>query len=1196
MDLSAQDWKYVGERAGSFVGREWVFAQVRSFLSGPPGAFLLRGDPGTGKTAVAARLAEASCGRAAPDSLTARPPVAEETISAAVFCRAGKTTVPELIQRLSRQLADAVDGFSDVLRATLAPEITVTDVHVEAHNIEGDVTGVRVVLNGLNDERAFSAGVAAPLRQLRELGAAEQIVLLVDAVDEAVTVGEVNTFSRLLGNLDGVHVIVTCRPDARVLVDFKNAARKVDLVVDAPPGEDDVHAYIRGRLRGQGPEAAIGVLADRIAKEATGNFLYAFYVTGALVQSESLGGMDENTARVLPLPTGGLPGVYEDFLDRQIGGDEMRWAEELRPVLAPLCVALGDGFTTAQLGAIASRLAARDFSPTKVRDVTRAAGQFLDGPRPNGPFRAYHQSFARFLADTQQNQNWPIDTTETRNAVLQALSDAVAEKPDGAKNWATADSYTKKYLATHAAISGRLDDFLADAGYLLAADPSRLLAVLSEATTAAGRSTAGVLRRAAYHYQTCSREEAASYLETQARQSGLHTLAEQIAQFDLPQPWATPWAQWRRPQQRLRLAPDEQIAAMTTGVFRGERIAVLATKGGQLQIRRVTDGTNALEPFMTHDPGLDVAPITVLTAGEADGQSLVLLGDSSGSVKAWNLLADPPVQTFQSSHGGTIVALALTEINGALAVLSVGLHEGRLWRWSDGAVIGSHDFNAYIRAADIGCYKQAPLIAYTARDRVDFRVFPVRVPIIDEEGSWPRLRHYDLFEPDTPRYYDDVTAVAVLHVADQTILISGDEKGYIWAWDMVFVGEGPEITPIGRHPHPHTAEWGSGISAVAIAEVSGKIIAASGDSSGKIKVWDVAQSRQIDDLPTAHTGVIKSLAVTEIDGSAVVISCADDAVRMWNLDESGSSDQPGITALTFADLHGTRVLFVGDDQGTVRVLGLSDGLPVAAAFQGHRGEVAAIAVDTIDGEIVALSGGVDGTVQVWDPSDATPLGDPYAEHEHVVTAVATRQMGGRLIAISGGYDDTVRIWDVASRARLGDPIRLGGSVPLGGVAFAELGTRSVFVTAANSRQPSIVQLQDLSDRTPVGSAVTLNGGAFGAVTTIQFDEQPMIVFSDYHGIIRIRGFNDRSHDVNFKCSQPGWSRGLAATTSNGQPVVMTGSHQNGLIDIWYIRSGRHQRIDIGSSILALAAGPDQTLAVGTKDGVILIRLLDAVIL
>jgi hypothetical protein len=337
MDLSQSDWKYVDERAGAFVGREWVFAQVRGFLSGAPGTFLLRGDPGTGKTAVAARLAQASCGRlGTADSL---PPVGERAISAGVFCRAGKATVAELAQRLSDQLAASVDGFTDTLQATAEPGITIRDVHVDVHgdvHAGGTVSGV--VLPRQDGKQAFSAGVAVPLRHLRERGAAEPIVLLVDAVDEAADVGEVNTFSRLLATLDEVHLIVTCRPDPSVLSDFRAAAHKLDLIADTP-ADDDVRRYIRNRLTGQGPAEAVDVLAGRVSGEADGNFLYAFYVTGTLTGSGSLAGMDEKAARGLPLPTGGLAGVYEDFLDRQIAGDQTRWARELRPVLAPLAVA-----------------------------------------------------------------------------------------------------------------------------------------------------------------------------------------------------------------------------------------------------------------------------------------------------------------------------------------------------------------------------------------------------------------------------------------------------------------------------------------------------------------------------------------------------------------------------------------------------------------------------------------------------------------------------------------------------------------------------------------------------------------------------------------------------------------------------------------------------------------------------------------
>ncbi len=69
-----------------------------------------------------------------------------------------------------------------------------------------------------------------------------------------------------------------------------------------------------------------------------------------------------------------------------------------------------------------------------------------------------------------------------------------------------------------------------------------------------------------------------------------------------------------------------------------------------------------------------------------------------------------------------------------------------------------------------------------------------------------------------------------------------------------------------------------------------------------------------------------------------------------------------------------------------------------------------------------------------------------------------------------------------------------------------------------------------------------------------------------------------------------WSHAIAASMLNGQPTIMAGIHEGGMIDIWNLRSRSHDQIDIGSSILALAVHPSQEIAVGTSDRIALNRL------
>src|SRR2546423_14435103 len=52
--------KYINACAHDFTGREWVFKRINDWLANPKGSrfFLMSGEPGSGKTAIASRLCQ----------------------------------------------------------------------------------------------------------------------------------------------------------------------------------------------------------------------------------------------------------------------------------------------------------------------------------------------------------------------------------------------------------------------------------------------------------------------------------------------------------------------------------------------------------------------------------------------------------------------------------------------------------------------------------------------------------------------------------------------------------------------------------------------------------------------------------------------------------------------------------------------------------------------------------------------------------------------------------------------------------------------------------------------------------------------------------------------------------------------------------------------------------------------------------
>ena len=379
------------------------------------------------------------------------------------------------------------------------------------------------------------------------------------------------------------------------------------------------------------------------------------------------------------MPEGGLPGVYRDFLRRELWSDDRAWSRRFGPVLGPLAVAQDEGLTTEQLRLVAGRLGEEPMTRTAIREVTRTARQFLDSPGPDRPFRVYHQSFADFLVDPEQNPDFLIDAAETHGAIVAAYA---AADP---LSW---DDYARRNLALHASKVGQLDHLLEDARFLLAADPVRLVPYLDAARSTPARATAAVYRQNAHHLATVDPPTRASQLELAAHHLGCRSLAANIADAVPDRPWQTLWCHGRRATgHQVLTGHGGEVAAVATGTLPdGTPVIVSGSDDRTVRAWRLADGTPAGEPLTGHG-----GPVKAVATGTLpDGTPVIVSGSDDRTVRVWRLADGTPVGEPLTGHTGWVEAVATGTLpDGTPVIVSGGLHgEVRVWRLADGTPVG----------------------------------------------------------------------------------------------------------------------------------------------------------------------------------------------------------------------------------------------------------------------------------------------------------------------------------------------------------------------------------------------------------------------------------------------------------------------------------------------------------------------------
>jgi tetratricopeptide (TPR) repeat protein len=485
--MSMRDFvNYAADHTRNFTGREWVFQAVNDWLAKTDGSrvFLLTGEPGSGKTAIAGRLTEFSQGLSAPRGL---PFLTYHFLSAVYFCsaRAALRIDPrEFSKSISLQLAERHKAYQEALIAVGEKNINISiQQRIERAESGAEIKGVMIEnldLAGLNPQEAFNRAVLEPLRMVYDQEFDEPITVLVDALDESLAhVGRV-TIVELLSGLEDlpsqVRFILTSRPDEQV----ENRVWDADNLFISGPAYDernreDINDYVRKRLRQEEsltakigrlePKDATG-LARTITDKAQGNFQYVSFLLDAVA------GGHRNITDLERLPEG-LDALYYDSLNRVVRLGGRNWATDYAPLLGVLSVAQAN-LTFARL---------EDFIGHSEESVWQSLvdlRQFIEELVPKEDqedteweYRLYHQSVADFLHHkvvTRKGQRTPnryyLSAKEQHQRIVNHYRSGASSWEE--VDWSETDNYGLRYLTYHLRQAGYHGELYA----LLTASPN----------------------------------------------------------------------------------------------------------------------------------------------------------------------------------------------------------------------------------------------------------------------------------------------------------------------------------------------------------------------------------------------------------------------------------------------------------------------------------------------------------------------------------------------------------------------------------------------------------------------------------------------------------------------------------------------------------------------------------------------------